>query len=139
DGGCHLASTSVDVPLTRDGDGRRSSGTPSDPDASRPPSALCLSSNRVVSCEPIGYHEVYDFEVAHWHNYIAADLVHHNTEAAAYEITAHMTGLYPPWWEGKRFEGPVRVWAAGDTMLSTRDVLQVAMLGQVSSLDTGEW
>lgn len=61
------------------------------------------------------------------------------TETAAYEITAHMTGLYPPWWTGKRFDHPVRVWAAGDTMVSTRDVLQVAMLGPVETLDTQQW
>ena len=27
------------------------------------------------------------------------------TTAGAYEVTAHLTGIYPDWWEGKRFPG----------------------------------
>ena len=30
-----------------------------------------------------------------------------------YETALHLSGLYPPWWEGKRFEEPILVWAAG--------------------------
>ena len=30
-------------------------------------------------------------------------------------MTCHLTGRYPPWWEGRRFSGPVRAWAAGKT------------------------
>ena len=26
------------------------------------------------------------------------------SEAGAYELTCHLTGIYPPWWEGRRFE-----------------------------------
>lgn len=61
------------------------------------------------------------------------------TETAAFEITCHMTGVYPAWWEGKRFKTPIRCWAAGDTMLSTRDILQVAMLGPIDNIDSSEW
>lgn len=61
------------------------------------------------------------------------------TDAAAYEMTAHLTGLYPAGWVGKRFAGPVKAWAAGDTMLSTRDILQVAMLGPLATYDSSEW
>jgi hypothetical protein len=25
------------------------------------------------------------------------------SEAGAYEVTCHLTGLYPPWWTGRRF------------------------------------
>jgi phage terminase large subunit-like protein len=47
----------------------------------------------------------------------------------AYEATCHLTGLYPHWWEGKRFNGPTEGWAAGDTGQTTRDILQDVLLG----------
>lgn len=70
--------------------------------------------------------------------YLAANRIG-KTQTAAYEIAAHMTGLYPKWWTGKRYTKPIRGWGAGDTMLSTRDVVQVAMLGPIDAVDTGEW
>lgn len=61
------------------------------------------------------------------------------TDVGAFEMTCHLTGYYPGWWAGRRFDRPVRAWAAGDTMLSTRDVLQVALLGPVDTLDNQDW
>lgn len=74
--------------------------------------------------------------MARWHNYIAADLIHHNTVAAAFEITCHLTGDYPPWWDGFRFDRPTRWWAAGESMQLTRDIPQVELLGEIDGLDT---
>lgn len=53
----------------------------------------------------------------------------------AYETTAHLTGLYPAWWEGRRFPKPVRAWAVGETFESTRDAVQPALLGTVGGAD----
>lgn len=61
------------------------------------------------------------------------------TETAAFEVTCHLTGRYPHWWEGYRFVGPTDWWVAGDTMLSTRDVLQVALMGPIDGVETGTW
>src|SRR4051812_17459093 len=51
------------------------------------------------------------------------------TQAGAYEMAMHLTGMYPQWWEGKRFDKPVRAWAAGVTGESTRDVVQEKLFG----------
>jgi phage terminase large subunit-like protein len=51
------------------------------------------------------------------------------TVSAAFETTAHLTGDYPTWWTGKRFEGPVEWWVAGDTLETTRNVIQFELLG----------
>lgn len=59
------------------------------------------------------------------------------TEAGAYEVTSHLTGIYPPWWEGRRFSEPGEWWAAGDTGLTTRDILQVSMMGDLDHPKTG--
>lgn len=51
------------------------------------------------------------------------------TLAGAYEMTCHLTGKYPRWWRGKRFEDPVEAWCAGDTARTVRDILQKELLG----------
>jgi len=45
------------------------------------------------------------------------------------EIAYHLTGLYPDWWLGRRYNRPVRGWAAGVTGESTRDVIQKMLIG----------
>src|SRR4029453_4558197 len=51
------------------------------------------------------------------------------TDAAAYEMTAHLTGQYPAWWEGRRFEGPISAWLAGKSAVPPRETTQNAPLG----------
>jgi hypothetical protein len=53
------------------------------------------------------------------------------SEAGAYQTALHLTGLYPDWWEGRRFEKPVNVWVASDTNQTTRDILQAKLLGGI--------
>jgi phage terminase large subunit-like protein len=45
------------------------------------------------------------------------------------EGACHLTGKYPSWWEGKRFDKPIIAWAASVTAELTRDGLQVCYLG----------
>lgn len=52
------------------------------------------------------------------------------TLAGSFEWAMHLTGLYPDWWEGRRFAGPVRLWAAGETRVSTRDTVQKLLIGE---------
>lgn len=59
--------------------------------------------------------------------------------AACFELTCHLTGDYPRWWEGRRFHGAVNAWAAGDTMLTTRNILQVLLMGPIDNVDTQQW
>ncbi len=51
------------------------------------------------------------------------------TQAGAFEVAMHLTGIYPAWWAGKVFKTPVRAWAAGVTGESTRDVVQAKLFG----------
>lgn len=59
------------------------------------------------------------------------------TVAGAYEVTLHLTGLYPDWWRGRRFPCPVDAWAAGDTGKTVRDILQLEFLGPHNERGTG--
>ncbi len=63
--------------------------------------------------------------------FMAANRVGKTEGAGGYEMTCHLTGLYPDWWEGRRFTGAVRAWAAGKTNETTRDVPQLTLLGPV--------
>ena len=62
------------------------------------------------------------------------------TIAGAYEMASHMTGVYPEWWDGKRFDSPVHCWCSGDTAKTTRDLMQKQLIGppgDVSAQGTG--
>lgn len=59
------------------------------------------------------------------------------TIAGAYELTCHLTGQYPGWWHGKRFDKPIKAWAAGITGKTTRDSVQTEILGEPASPGTG--
>ena len=55
----------------------------------------------------------------------------HNTEVGAFETTAHLTGEYPDWWAGRKFEHPIEAIAAGKTNETTRDIIQTRLFGPV--------
>src|ERR1043165_8006113 len=59
------------------------------------------------------------------------------SEAGAYEVTCHLTGQYPAWWTGRRFDHPVEVWASGTNSQTTRDIVQAKLLGSVHAPGTG--
>ena len=59
------------------------------------------------------------------------------TVLGAFAITCWLTGDYPSWWEGKRFDGPIDVWVAGISNKTVRDILQLELLGPIDDLGTG--
>lgn len=69
--------------------------------------------------------------------FLAGNRIGKTEGAGGYELTLHLTGLYPDWWPGYRFSGPVDTWAAGATALTTRDIIQNALLGPVGEHGTG--
>ena len=52
------------------------------------------------------------------------------TFCGAFELAVHLTGQYPDWWEGIRFDRPIKAWAAGNTSANTRDIVQCECLGE---------
>jgi len=60
------------------------------------------------------------------------------TRSAAAEVSYHMTGKYPDWWDGKRFLLPTVVWTGSPTNETSRDILQAELLGGLGEkLGTG--
>src|SRR6185312_16228797 len=52
------------------------------------------------------------------------------SETGAFEAACHLTGRYPAWWTGKRFDHATKGWIAGVTSLDTRNVCQTKLCGQ---------
>ena len=59
------------------------------------------------------------------------------TEAGAFETVCHATGLYPDWWEGKKFTRPAMIWVGGDTATTCRDIIQKKLLGDIGDFGSG--
>lgn len=62
--------------------------------------------------------------------FMAANRVGKTEGGGGYEATAHLTGYYPEWWQGRRFNEPIEAWAAGDTGETVRDIIQAKMVGK---------
>lgn len=61
---------------------------------------------------------------------MAANRVGKSYGMGGYETVAHLTGLYPDWWVGRRFRKPIKAWAAGKTNETTRDIVQLILMGE---------
>lgn len=68
---------------------------------------------------------------------LAANRVGKTEGVGGYELTLHLTGQYPPWWAGRRYDRPIKAWAAGDTSKTVREILQYKLLGPVGAWGTG--
>lgn len=69
---------------------------------------------------------------------LAANRVGKTWGIGGYETALHLTGLYPEWWQGRRFAYPISAWAAGDTTQTTRDIVQYALTGVGGEGSDGE-
>ena len=94
--------------------------------------------NRLFFFNPYGWQK--DFIAAGKDNHqraaIAANRVG-KTKTAAFEMACHLTGIYPEWWEGKRFDRPVDAWALGVSGEQIRDVIQKELFGDLHDAFTG--
>jgi phage terminase large subunit-like protein len=53
------------------------------------------------------------------------------TYCGVMEVAMHLTGHYPDWWEGYRYENPIEAWGVGVTNAETFQVLEKAYIGDV--------
>jgi phage terminase large subunit-like protein len=59
------------------------------------------------------------------------------TLAGSFELAMHATGLYPDWWQGRRFDRPIVAWACGVTGETVRDTVQKMLVGRPGQNGTG--
>lgn len=56
---------------------------------------------------------------------------------AANAIAIMLTGEYPKWWNGRRWDRPIACWVGGVTAESTRDAMQRLLMGRPGQYGTG--
>jgi len=59
------------------------------------------------------------------------------TLAASMEVAMHLTGLYPDWWNGKRFSSEVVFWVGGVSGETIRDTSQKMLVGRIEADELG--
>lgn len=59
------------------------------------------------------------------------------TYSGAAECATHATGLYPAWWQGKKWERSTAGWAGGVTGEVVRDTIQRLLIGGIGEQGTG--
>lgn len=59
------------------------------------------------------------------------------TICGLYEDACHLTGEYPSWWTGRRFDHPVTVWLVGPDAVTVRDTMQKDLVGPMGEEGTG--
>ena len=52
------------------------------------------------------------------------------TFCGAMEMAFHLTGRYPKWWSGAKFNRAITAWSAGNTTSNTRGIVQTELLGE---------
>lgn len=89
-----------------------------------------IETTRILQYEPYGYQTKFHTEGQDCAQRIlmAANRVG-KTYCGAAETAYHLTGDYPEWWEGRKFNRPVRAWAAGESNDTTRDIIQKELFG----------
>jgi phage terminase large subunit-like protein len=57
------------------------------------------------------------------------------TYCGAAEFAMHLTGKYPDWWMGRRWNRPIEAWAGSDTGNTCRDIVQNELCGTAGVRD----
>jgi phage terminase large subunit-like protein len=57
------------------------------------------------------------------------------SEAGAFEMACHLTGRYPPWWTGRRWDRPITAWTGGESTQAVRQIQQQKLLGPAGVVD----
>ncbi len=101
--------------------------------------SLAIARNRIATYSPYQWQK--DFHAAGVDNpermLMAANRVG-KTVSAACEISFHLTGNYPAWWTGRKFDKPTLVWTGSPTNETSKDIVQTELLGGMGeTLGTG--
>lgn len=101
---------------------------------------VLVGGEKITAIVDIGYQPIIDCNIPDVNNYIAAGIISHNcgkTYSGAAEMAYHLSGKYPTWWEGKRFDKPIAAWACGVSGVAVRDSIQALLIGEVGKVGTG--
>ena len=87
------------------------------------------ATNTMARYEPYDYQKKFHNKTAQQRLLMAGNRIG-KSFSGAMEMAYHLTGLYPEWWQGKKFPRPIRAWAGGASNETTRDICQKELVGQ---------
>ena len=87
------------------------------------------ATNKLADYKPYKYQQKFHNTVASQRLLMAGNRIG-KSFCGATELAYHLTGKYPDWWEGKKFDRPIRAWAGGSSNETTRDICQKELVGQ---------
>ena len=87
------------------------------------------ATNRLKHYEPYKYQVDFHNTKASQRLLMAGNRIGKSFCGAA-EMAYHLTGKYPDWWKGRKFDKPIRAWVGGVSNETTRDVCQKELVGQ---------
>ena len=100
-----------------------------------------IRTHKLETYEPYFFQkEFHNASIEHQYRFLMAGQQIGKSVANLVETTFHLTGLYPNWWEGVRFDHPVDWWLGGQSTKKVRDNLQKKLLGDYedpTSVGTG--
>ena len=102
-----------------------------------------LKYNKLEDFYPYPFQEsFYNASKTHQRRFLCAANRVGKSYSESMEIAMHLTGKYPEWYDGHRFQYPILCWAVGITGDSTRKVLQKELFGtsmgkDVAAIGTG--
>jgi len=79
------------------------------------------ATNKLADYKPYDYQKKFHNTVASQRLLMAGNRIG-KSFCGATELAYHLTGKYPDWWEGKKFDRPIRAWAGGSSNETTRDI-----------------
>lgn len=86
------------------------------------------STNAIDHYDPYKYQVLFHNDLSKFRCLRAGNRIG-KTHCGGAEIAYHATGIYPDWWEGRKYSHPVKIVAAGKNNEKTRDLIQNALFG----------
>ena len=85
--------------------------------------------NKRTEENKLNYYKPYDFQKRFHQTSLEANqrlLMAANRVGKSYvgamEMAIHLTGEYPEWWQGRKFDKPIKAWVCGASNETTRDI-----------------
>ena len=89
-----------------------------------------IASNRIATYKPYAWQMEFHAEGKdHPERMLMAANRVGKTVSAACEVSFHLTGDYPDWWQGKTFDKPTLVWTGSPTNETSKDIVQAELIG----------
>lgn len=92
--------------------------------------------NKIIEYAPYAKQKLFHNTVCRERLFMAGNQLG-KTFSGGSEMSYHLTGLYPDWWDGRRFDDPIVAWASGITGESVRDTTQRILVGRPGQYGTG--